>query len=509
MAGLKEEKLSFQELTEEEKKRRGILGRLYGPCADVIHATRNGRNYSEALWEKVFKDPLVLEMIEKGGIPGELDHPADRQEICSEKIAIMMPELPKKNDKGQLVAYFDILDTPNGRIAYQLAKYGFQLGVSSRGSGDVYEDYDGNESVDPETYTFNCFDLVLCPSVKTARLTLQESLQKQNNFKKSINKALDNASEEDRKIMVESLQKLKIDYKLNKIADNKKPMVESVAQSKQNETADDNGAYLVGELQKAIKKNRELTESLASVQEKLSVCYAKEAKYEALIEQLKDKQIDNGEVESLKSEVQSLTEQLNEKKELLEKLNSRFSKMSESNLNIKRAHSTLNESLQVKEGELNSLKFKVETLKENLRNEEEKSKSLEEKLEESGKNIAIKSKEYNQKISKANQLIEHYKKIAQASMNKYLESKAKFLGVSADTIKSKLNESYTFEDIDRVCNEFQDYQVTASKLPFTLQQKVANNKASVKITESIEPIRPKGRFDDDVDDSLLRMAGLK
>lgn len=508
MARLKEEKLTFQELTEEEKKKRGILGRLYGPCADVIHATRNGRNYSEELWEKVFNDPLVLEMIEKGGIPGELDHPMDRQEICSEKIAIMMPELPKKNDKGQLVAYFDILDTPNGRIAYQLAKYGFQLGVSSRGSGDVYEDYDGNESVDPETYTFNCFDLVLCPSVKTARLTLQESLQKENNFKKSINNALENASEEDRKIMVESLQKLKIDYKLKK-ANNK--IVESVAQPNENNVADDDGAYLVGELQKAIKKNRELTESLASVQEKLSVCYAKEAKYEALIEKLKDSksQVNEEEVNNLKSEVQSLTEQLNEKKELLEKLNSRFSKISESNLNIKRAHSTLNESLQVKESELNSLKFKVETLKESLRNEEEKSKALEEKLEENGKNIAIKSKEYNQKVAKANQLIEHYKKIAQISINKYLESKAKFLGVSADTIKSKLNESYTFDDIDRACNEFQDYQVTASKLPFTLQQKVANNRASVKITESIEPIRPKGRFDDDVDDSLLRMAGLK
>ena len=333
-------------------------------------------------------------------------------------------------------------------------------------------------------------------------------MQKENNFKKSIHNALENASEEDRKIMVESLQKLKIDYKL-KQANNK--IVESVALPKENNVAEDNGAYLVGELQKAVKKNKELTESLAVVQEKLSVCYAKEAKYEALIEKLKndEPQSNKEEINALKSEVQSLTEQLNEKKELLEKLNSRFSKMSESNLNIKRAHSTLNESLQVKESELNSLKSKVETLKENLRNEEEKSQALEERLEENGKNIAIKSKEYNQKVAKANQLIEHYKKIAQTSVNRYLESKAKFLGVSADTIKSKLNESYTFDDIDRVCNEFQDYQVTASKLPFTLQQKVANNRASVKITESIEPIRPKGRFDDDVDDSLLRMAGLK
>jgi hypothetical protein len=30
----------------------------------------------------------------------------------------------------------------------------------------------------------------------------------------------------------------------------------------------------------------------------------------------------------------------------------------------------------------------------------------------------------------------------------------------------------------------------------------------MKFTESVEPIKPKGRFDDEVDDSLLRLAGL-
>ena len=505
MAILKEEKLSFQELTEEEKQKRGILGRLYGPCADVIHATRNGRNYSEELWEKVFNDPLVLEMIEKGGIPGELDHPVDRQEICSEKIAIMMPELPKKNDKGQLVAYFDILDTPNGRIAYQLAKYGFQLGVSSRGSGDVYEDYDGNESVDPETYTFNCFDLVLCPSVKTARLTLQESLQKDNNFKKSINDALEGASEEDRKIMVESLQKLKIDYKLKKANNN--IIVESVAQTNLNKEAEDNGAYLVGELQRTIKKNKELTESLASVQEKLSVCYAKEAKYEALIEKYKSQNSSDENVESLRSEVKLLTEQLKEKSILIEKLSTRFSKLSESNLKIKKESESLTESLKNINDDKSLLNKRISTLNECLKEERQKSQVLAESLEENKKNLALKSKEYSSKLTKANSLIEHYKNIAQTTINKYIDSKAKFLGVSSNDIKSHLNESYTFEDIDRVCENLQGYQITASKLPFTLQ-KINNGKASIKVTESIEPIRPKGRFDDEVDDSLLRMAGL-
>jgi hypothetical protein len=56
MESIKNEKLQFQELTAEEKAKRGILGRLYGPCADIINPTRNDRKYSEELWEKVFKD---------------------------------------------------------------------------------------------------------------------------------------------------------------------------------------------------------------------------------------------------------------------------------------------------------------------------------------------------------------------------------------------------------------------------------------------------------------------
>lgn len=43
------EQLAFTDLTEEEKQRRGILGRLYGPCADIINVTRNGRRYGDEL----------------------------------------------------------------------------------------------------------------------------------------------------------------------------------------------------------------------------------------------------------------------------------------------------------------------------------------------------------------------------------------------------------------------------------------------------------------------------
>ena len=204
----KTQEFKFQDLTPEEKERRGILGRLYGPCASISIPTRNGRFYSESLWNKVFEnreDNITMEMFKNGGIPMELDHPADRLETCSDRIAAMMPEPPVKNDKDQMVCYIDIIDTPCGKIAYQLAKYGFNLGISSRGNGEVETDFDGNESVNPDTYDFQTFDLVLLPAVKEARLKLMTESLEGKTFKQALNESLSNASPEDKKIMEETL----------------------------------------------------------------------------------------------------------------------------------------------------------------------------------------------------------------------------------------------------------------------------------------------------------------
>ena len=113
--------LKFKDLSQEEKTSRGILGRLYGPIASIVTRTRNNRKYPESLWEKVFENPVVKELFAHGGIPGELDHPVDREETNSEKIAIMMPEPPTKDKDGHLIGYFDIIDTPCGRIVRRLA----------------------------------------------------------------------------------------------------------------------------------------------------------------------------------------------------------------------------------------------------------------------------------------------------------------------------------------------------------------------------------------------------
>ena len=85
------------------------------------------------------------------------------------------------------------------------------------------------------------------------------------------------------------------------------------------------------------------------------------------------------------------------------------------------------------------------------------------------------------------------------------------LGISKSEIEKRLTENYTIDDIDRICEDLQGYQLALSKLPMMLQQngKSLGKNLKVKVTESKEPIKPKTRFDDEVDDSLLRLAGLK
>ena len=201
------EDLILNDKVKFDNKGGAILGVLEGPVADFIHPTRNGRLYGEQLWENVQHNEIVKEQIANGGILGELDHPKDRDDICTEKVAIRMAELPVKKEDGKYYGKFDILDTPCGRIVYTLAKAGFKLGVSSRGNGD-YDEYTGE--VDPDSYDFVCFDVVTLPAVKEARMNLvTESLDENSRlkkFKKLLNEQLSKESEENKKLMEDTVK---------------------------------------------------------------------------------------------------------------------------------------------------------------------------------------------------------------------------------------------------------------------------------------------------------------
>ena len=123
--------------------------------------------------------------------------------------------------------------------------------------------------------------------------------------------------------------------------------------------------------------------------------------------------------------------------------------------------------------------------------------SYEEKLTNSNKLI----EELQGKVAKATKIKEGYKNLANSAVNKYIELRAKNIGSTPDEIKSRLSESYTLDDIDKVCKSIQDYELNISKLPFNVDRKVR-----IKVSESVKQ-QPDGEVDDDyVDDALISVA---
>lgn len=498
--------LEYQKISLEEQQSRGILGRLKGIIADTKNATRNGRKYTSELWEQTFNDPIMKEKIENRCLFGELGHPVDRQEVDMEKIAICLAEVPKKGSDGKLYGVFDILATPCGKILKTLCDYGCKIGVSSRGSGDTYTDSFGEEVVDKDTFECECWDAVLLPAVKEARLNLvTESLNNTKTLKRALCEALESANDEDKQIMKNKLDELEIDY-LPEEVDNK-------LEVKEDSEADNNGLALVQELQEALKKNRELESKLTTLQEKLSVSYTKEAdlrdtvtKYKTSIVSLTESAKKSKVLESKLSE---LSATLSAKEETIKKAQETINRLNESRKSITNKSRALNESLASKDERIISLEKQVNSLNESIRTinaQNNKAKeTLTENIEELKKDSAIKNSEYSKKLSKATQLVERYKKIANDSVSRYIESQATRLGVSKNEIKNRLSEGFSFDDIDRVCEELQAYKLNISKLPFDISK---TKNVKMKITESVEPIKPANRFSDDIDDQLRSLAGL-
>ena len=525
------EDLEFDSSVTENSKGSPILGRITGPCADIVSATRNGRKYSEALWEKVFKDPIVKEYFAAGGIFGELNHPTDREETDLEKVAICMPEPPVKDSNGKLIGKWDILDTPNGRIAHCLFKYGYKLGISSRGSGDTFTDYDGQESVDPDSYTLQGFDLVYLPAVKAARLSLvNESLDSRSRtLRTALNEALENSTEDERRIMTETLNKLNIDYTPEEVMDEaaasqttpeKGDNIDVVDNT--SVAADDDGADIVNQLQEAIQLQNELENQIKTLNEKLSVCYTKETRYvEALrrnkthISQLSSEKLALEEsLENAQTQIATHSKTIDELNQTISTQRSKIQKLEESVTASKNNLKTLNENIATGNSQVRLLEEKLSTMQKDFNKEKEilerKNASLQESLQDAQKDVKILRSQTAASNAKASKLVEKYRSVAQKAVDKYIESQAVKLGVSVQDIKRRLSESYSFNDIDAVCESLQSYRLNMNSLPFRVNESaLPKNPVKMTVKQSKEVISPSlntaDNIDDDVDDSLLNI----
>ena len=505
------ETLEYKKLSPEEMKSRGILGRLIGICASFIDPTRNGRRYSEELWEKVFSNPIMKEKIDNKVIYGELGHPQDREEIDMSKAAVCLAELPQKGKDGRLRAVFDILDTPNGRILKTLCDYGSILGVSSRGTGEVETNFLGEDTVDPDSYNCETFDIVCLPAVKEARLKYVTESYNGKTLKEALTESLNSASEEEKEIMKETIDSLDIslneeesqeEIKKEKIDDYKQETVDNKEPESETETIDNVEVDIVKDLQEALEAKLQLEVEITKLQEKLSVGYAKENKLNEELSKCKSTIIALSEsaktVKALKAKLQTVEGQLSEVKDEINKrdkyINSLKTRVNESTNNSK----VLNESISVKEEKISALNEQIIDLKST------KSKLLEE-IEDFKKDSQIKEKEYSTKLLRANKLVENYKSIANKSVQKYIESQALRLGIKSEDIKARLSESCSFSEIDRVCEDLTSYKVNMSRLPFDIDMG-KSVKVGIKTPET--SIIPDPNFDDEIDNQLIKLAEI-
>lgn len=770
----KTNELEYQRLSKEEMDKRGILGRLVGVCADIINPTRNGRKYPEKLWENVFNDPIMKERIDNGVCYGELGHPADREETDMEKICVCLAEQPKKGKDGKLRAVFDILNTPNGRILKSLCDYGSTLGISSRGSGDLETDFDGQESVNPDTYNCEGFDIVLVPAVKAARLQyVTEALDKKRynkTLREKLTESINKESEENQKVIQESLTTLgmtldesqykdyevqptdsgtlvrdskgdivqefstddeatewindnstdeslteaqdigdsegfyavqrrldqketpemksmistiskeikaalnandvSVDYiiasdKINlatsiiTVSDNKLTSYELSAIADQltqllidnynaknidvwqkislkNETvqppcyfnhinakfwvdgmkideqlneahfagynytygvhahpsgpdillggsndleqaeeigitqvksildnpfmsaqeksdyintiyiSDDNqeielsvpkfeqfvetsldslsssqevqedienkndysaavsDGAIIEQLQKLLSTNKELQDKIIDLQEKLSVSYTKEI---SLKEELAKSQADSDKLSENLTSYNELNEQLTSVKTSEQTFKNKCKKLSESIERKNEKVQQLVEQLSKKDAQLKALQEQVKASNDSIEKSNATYVELTEKYETLTKDYQQMKEHYSKQLSSQNDLVEKYRDVAVKSVNKYIDTQAIRLGVTSEEIKNRLPESYSFKDIDKICENLQEYKLNMSDLPFATPRSKMTEGLKIKATNV--DTRTLVPMEEDLDDLTLRLAGLK
>ena len=260
------------------------------------------------------------------------------------------------------------------------------------------------------------------------------------------------------------------------------PAVEAIEEvDDSEESAGDTGDEEVIESLKEIVRQKEALETeIKDLRKAKSVGDAKEQELQEKLNRyrtaFKNTSAEAAKVPELQAQVKELAE-----------------KLAQQNNTIKTLTEQVNKAQQLKES-VEGNKVNERRLTEEVSRLTEKSKALEAKLEGQ-------TKTYTEKLQERTNLAKSYKARFIETLTRYVESKANMLGVAPSEITSRLNENYTLNDVDAVCDQILDSTVNFSRLPFG-----GRTKTSARIAESVS--RQKLNDDDDLSD-LYELAGLK
>ena len=238
---------------------------------------------------------------------------------------------------------------------------------------------------------------------------------------------------------------------------NKESVSEDGCSNKEDQVTEDNagnaGEDLVKELQEALLKNGELEKDNLSLQEKLSVCNAKETKLNEELSKYKKASAGLSQtsknVKNLEEKLDKVTKELEYKDKLIESKNSRLEKIISS-------RKELTKQLQESEAKISGLNHQVVVLTE-------------------------KSETANEKLAKVTDIAKKYQTALKESKERYLDAKCEANGLSKEAVRAKLNESYSHKDVDSICNKLAEQKANMSKLPFHINENMKLNfKASEK-----------------------------
>lgn len=467
------------------KDGKHYIGRLEGPAADFTEPTRNGNFYCLQLWKNVESSDDFKEGMSTHTIFGEADHPEERLDTSIKEIAICLREFEIREDEGIVWCSFDILDTPNGRIVKELLDYGSQLGVSSRGSGEEDEEKSTEDMIyiDPNSFIFVGFDVVVMPAVAKARPTRIESVShsKSARLVESIQNEINNATSKQElntiKTIVESQNIPGTDSLLESL--NKKLNDDSEDDVLINLTTD--LANLTSENERLESHTRRLQESLSasdarvselrsllnskisnsrrlrqaikenkqyisSLERDILECHDQNSDYSSVIESLRRK------VSSLEHKNRTLTEsyeksqsELTDVRKELDLVNSR------SKLAVSTSQNYLTESRNLK-SDNKSLTESVTVLRKQLTESRKRAKSLEDN---------------NQKLTES---IQSYRRGLNSYMEGYVLLKSRQTGIPVETVRSKLPKNPSVKNVDSIVESLSDRKTRMNRIPVNLNE---------------------------------------
>lgn len=146
-----------------------------------------------------------------------------------------------------------------------------------------------------------------------------------------------------------------------------------------------------------------------------------------------------------------------------------------------------------------TIKELTEKLDTNKKGYETELNTLKEDFEKKSAESSKLIEDLNKKVVSSQKLTEAYKTKANEFLTEYINLRAKLIGVRPNVIKSQLAKNCSVEDVDRVCEGLQSYELSISKMNLNFDRNV---KVEVKEHAPASMINS----DDFVDDSLLSLA---